>query len=1029
MRRSRPLAPTLVRSLAAISAFALSACPGSEEGLGSLSVSLAVAPTTLTFDPLYGGSPALASLVVTNVGGAPARLVDARVTNQTGAGVDLTLSPAGELVPAGGSLAIRVTAFAATTVNGLAIADLALDFDDDGTLVVPFVATVLPPPSCDDDNPCTDDTFVDGACRNTLHVDGTPCDDENACTTATLCLGGACVGQAVICDDATDCTVDACSPQTGCVYEPLVERCDDEDPCTDDVCTSGDGCTNPPKDPGALCHFGGCEEIGLCLNGACVMHDVPNGFPCSDDDNCTVGDSCQEGVCAPGPAAESGPEEPRVLVDGLVPTTLCGEGGPCIDLALEPMRVLAAHQRIDGDVQVVWRTAYHWSNGSGVCDPLFAELGGAFGARFIPDDEESESGDAAGACECIFDDDCASGLCELTGTSCGFCATAENPDPAPPPPLPPSCLAGVFLTTGDADGVTTQQLASVPGAVAAALVDTASASAQVLLARMIANDSGVLVDAFTGAGTLLDTRYLSRHEGPIAWPIGALAIDASATRVAVVALPPSRDAFNLLNGCEDVGLCLGVRVETWNAGIFDIDGTDELAPLTPVTRVLNEWPDPRCATALGTTRPLAAHDLQVSLDDDEAAVSHVALRMDPFACGDMPGNTVLSTPRLYRFSVAHDDDTLLGDEILPKEHGGPPWILSIDHVDGTAARTPSPAGVVSYDTCDPENGIVDSDEDPSDDAPCNCLDCDGCPCPCAGEQSVDTCTRTAIVRLQTEPSLTVDDTLFSNLAPGVSEAHTVVVDDTVFTVARTGNVLSLLGRTDEGDLVYKPAPALPSGGRWLDRLVAGSTLVAGLVEVWSGDVLLPVPIAEEPPPPQDPIPSTWVVTQGFACGAEADTPPPFVCTFDVDCPGGLICDRTACGCIGEDPCDAECVGVCLAPLPVETPDDAGVTNLCLDDADCGGGVCIFGEVCITDASCASEDPVICACYGTCADVLVDAGPSDAGSSDAGAVDAGSSDAGSSDGGALDAGSSDDGGALDAGATDAGLDDAGDTDAG
>jgi hypothetical protein len=75
--------------------------------------------------------------------------------------------------------------------------------------------------TCDDGNPCTDDSCdrLQG-CVSRPNTD--PCDDGNLCTTGDTCSGGVCVGTPVLCDEGNPCTVDACDPATGaCTHPPV----------------------------------------------------------------------------------------------------------------------------------------------------------------------------------------------------------------------------------------------------------------------------------------------------------------------------------------------------------------------------------------------------------------------------------------------------------------------------------------------------------------------------------------------------------------------------------------------------------------------------------------------------------------------------------------------------------------------------------------------------------------------------------------------------------------------------------------
>jgi len=69
------------------------------------------------------------------------------------------------------------------------------------------------------------------------------------------------------------------------------------------VCTTGDTCTNGVCAPGAqvLCDDGNpCTDDTCDPQAGCQF--IANTAPCSDDDLCTDGDACHDGACVPGPA-------------------------------------------------------------------------------------------------------------------------------------------------------------------------------------------------------------------------------------------------------------------------------------------------------------------------------------------------------------------------------------------------------------------------------------------------------------------------------------------------------------------------------------------------------------------------------------------------------------------------------------------------------------------------------------------------------------------------------------------------------
>ena len=139
---------------------------------------------------------------------------------------------------------------------------------------------------CDDGNPCTDDI-----CNPTLPVDDPdkcsyvantlPCDDGSECTTNDQCFEGSCQGGDMNCDDANPCTDDFCNPTSGCYSVNNTKPCvDDGNPCTTDVCGEGT-CQNQPA----------------------------TGIGCNDGNPCTVGDTCQSGVCVQGGPKDCDDEE------------------------------------------------------------------------------------------------------------------------------------------------------------------------------------------------------------------------------------------------------------------------------------------------------------------------------------------------------------------------------------------------------------------------------------------------------------------------------------------------------------------------------------------------------------------------------------------------------------------------------------------------------------------------------------------------------------------------------------------------
>ena len=127
---------------------------------------------------------------------------------------------------------------------------------------------------------------------------GAGCDDGDLCTLNTTCdESGSCVGVALECEDAEECTANECDPETGCVFPPTNEggECDDGSECTlEDACNAGE-CVGTTRS---------CDDNDPCTDDACDpssgCQNANNTAPCDDGDLCTTGDLCAEGECVPG---------------------------------------------------------------------------------------------------------------------------------------------------------------------------------------------------------------------------------------------------------------------------------------------------------------------------------------------------------------------------------------------------------------------------------------------------------------------------------------------------------------------------------------------------------------------------------------------------------------------------------------------------------------------------------------------------------------------------------------------------------
>jgi Dictyostelium (slime mold) repeat len=112
--------------------------------------------------------------------------------------------------------------------------------------------------SCEDDNACTTDHCVAGACLNEVE-EGAPCDDGNACTSGDSCsAGAACVGHEDPIDDDNECTADSCDEQVGVLNEPVSVGI----PCTGDenICDGAGTCITVPESLSVVDRVGGQDD-------------------------------------------------------------------------------------------------------------------------------------------------------------------------------------------------------------------------------------------------------------------------------------------------------------------------------------------------------------------------------------------------------------------------------------------------------------------------------------------------------------------------------------------------------------------------------------------------------------------------------------------------------------------------------------------------------------------------------------------------------------------------------------------------
>ena len=163
-------------------------------------------------------------------------------------------------------------------------------------------------------NPCTTNTCDPntGECEISV-VNGNACDDGDLCTSGDVCADGWCMGQPVSCNDSNPCTDDSC--QDGVCQHPVIAgccltagNCHDDNPCTNDWCTDNVcawtlvlSCCLSADD---------CVDANVCTSEKCINNKcttTPVASCCNVDDECSDKDACNGTEACAGHKCTLGP--------------------------------------------------------------------------------------------------------------------------------------------------------------------------------------------------------------------------------------------------------------------------------------------------------------------------------------------------------------------------------------------------------------------------------------------------------------------------------------------------------------------------------------------------------------------------------------------------------------------------------------------------------------------------------------------------------------------------------------------------
>lgn len=248
-------------------------------------------PERVTFEPTYVGFSTSVEVELVN---------HARFTRDVHLSVDppFSVAPSLRLGP-GERLSFPV--LVSPLEEGPLTGALVLGVDGESSRVA-LTGLALAPPVCTSSD-CIERHFEPGrGCVEVPRRDGDACGAADQCLVQAVCRQGECVGAPRSCDDGNACTTDACSPATGCTHAE--QACSPPtDPCLTSVCDPRTGCQTVPVLDGVACGPNDCTTARVCLRGACVVREAPEGSICAPATACHPEARCLNGSCSTPPGA------------------------------------------------------------------------------------------------------------------------------------------------------------------------------------------------------------------------------------------------------------------------------------------------------------------------------------------------------------------------------------------------------------------------------------------------------------------------------------------------------------------------------------------------------------------------------------------------------------------------------------------------------------------------------------------------------------------------------------------------------
>jgi len=216
-----------------------------------------------------------------------------------------------------------------------------------------------------------------GDCIESAANDSEPCELESKCIESSICKEGVCtVNTMVTCEDNNPCTDNSCKEGLGCVFEnndnpcsvpdQCMENglcvngqcegdtgCEDNNVCTTDACVAGAGCVHLPSQ-GSCSLDDPCVATGICVASQCQPDTIVN---------CNDGEECTQDSCVPNAGCIFVPKTADCCQFGETPAANCyppltADAGPDVTiLPGESTELTAVASGGDGQYVFTWKTA------------------------------------------------------------------------------------------------------------------------------------------------------------------------------------------------------------------------------------------------------------------------------------------------------------------------------------------------------------------------------------------------------------------------------------------------------------------------------------------------------------------------------------------------------------------------------------------------------------------------------------------------------------------------------------------------